>query len=107
MAGGTPLRPSRWGHSQGKWGACPSAIAAPQPCSHSQQPLPGHMHACQPTHNRPGVLPLQVAAGAEEVIQGMTVVEQLQDALADTVGGLTPTAGPCLQLILHCMHLPC
>lgn len=30
----------------------------------------------------------QVASGAEEVVQGMRVVEQLQDALADTVGEL-------------------
>lgn len=29
---------------------------------------------------------LQVASGAEEVVQNTTVVEQLQDALADTVG---------------------
>lgn len=49
----------------------------------------------------PGVVLLQVAAGAEEVIQGMTVVEQLQDALADTVGGLTLPAGPCLRLVLQ------
>lgn len=38
---------------------------------------------------------VKVASGAEEVVQGMRVVEQLQDALADTVGsvGFTRRAG--------------
>lgn len=45
------------------------------------------------------VMLLQVAAGAEEVIQSIRVVDQLQDALADTVSESTPNpaAGPILS----------
>jgi tRNA C32,U32 (ribose-2'-O)-methylase TrmJ len=40
----------------------------------------------QPTRpSHPPLTALQVAASSEEVVQNITVVDQLQDALADTV----------------------
>lgn len=70
-------------------------------CIHFQAMWQKHMHAyvcvinsgpsSWPSNERGclnvvGVPCLQVASGAEEVVQHIKVVEQLQDALADTVG---------------------
>lgn len=47
----------------------------------------GTSTVCSPLTLGPCLLAcLQVASGAEELVQNITVVEQLQDALADTVG---------------------
>lgn len=94
-------------------------------CIHFQAMWQKHMHAyvcvinsgpsSWPSNERGclnvvGVPCLQVASGAEEVVQHIKVVEQLQDALADTVGMCVcasvtvPSTSMAAQQQQHCWH---